>query len=276
MFLALDTNGEVLTLLPVDFVPLGVVVDEVAAVPTLVLVEVGLRDGLVGEVLVVGKLEDEAETGLVEVLHADVGQVTEGNLVTVRDHLSEGDLVLHGRQPELGDAIDTLGILGGLLLLLGLLGSRLLLVIVLLTSLNLGISGLSSTVDDGGTLLVKRGELGKVLLLQLEHLLLELCLQLGVLLLDTLQARNATADRGREGLNVARGAANQRAQATLNHIDQGGVLGEDRCRSGTLSEVIWGQRHMSASENSAARAHRQARPRGFAHSPSLILATPGC
>lgn len=203
LLLLLDPDRQVLALLPVDLVALGVVVDEVAAVPRLVLVVVGLGDGLVGEVLVLVKLEDEAEAGLVQVLHADVGQVLECALVTVGDHLSEGDLVLHGGQPELWDTVHGLVRLGWLLILLSSLVGILLIVLVLvllilLAGLNLLLGGLGGTVDNVGTLLVQRGELGKVFLLQLEDLLLELGLKLGVLLLDSLQAGDALLDLGRQ------------------------------------------------------------------------------
>jgi hypothetical protein len=177
-----------------------VVVDEVAAIAALVLVVVGLSDGLVGEELVLGKLEDKAEPGLVEVLHPNVDQRLEGLLIPVGDHLSERDLVLHGREPELGDTGHLLGALGGLVLLDG---SALILLLVLLTGLNLLVGGLGLAIYDGGALLVQRGELGKVLLLELQDLLLELGLELGVVLLNALQAGDAALDFSGKRLDVA-------------------------------------------------------------------------
>lgn len=179
------------------------VVDEVTAVAALVLVVVGLGDGLVGEVLVLGEFEDEPEAGLVEVLHADIDQRFEGVLIPVRDHLGQGDLVLHGRKPELGNTRHLLGRLGGLLLLLG--GGRalgLLRLTLLLTSLDLLVGGLGLAIYNGTALLVQGSELGKILLLQLKDLLLELGLEFGVLLLDTLQAGDAALDLSGERLDV--------------------------------------------------------------------------
>src|ERR1700722_854747 len=72
LLLRLDAHRQVLAGLPVDLVTLGVVVDEVAAVAVLLAVEVRLGQQLVGEELVLGELEDQAEARLVEVLHADV------------------------------------------------------------------------------------------------------------------------------------------------------------------------------------------------------------
>ncbi len=201
LLLLLNTDSEVLAGLPVDLVTIGVVVDEVATIAALVLVVVGLGDGLVGEVLVLGKLEDETEAGLVEIFHADIDQGLEGTLIPIGDHLGQRDLVLHGREPEFGDAGHLLVRLGGLLLLDG--GALILiLVLALLTGLDLLIGGLGLAIDDGGTLLVERGELGEVLLLELQDLLLELGLELGVILLDALEAGNAALHLGRKRLDV--------------------------------------------------------------------------
>ena len=178
------------------------VVDEVATVAVLLLVVVGLAEGLVGEESVLSELEDKTETGAVEVLHADVGQVLEDLLVAVGDGLGEGR-VLHGAEPELGDTLDVGG--SGLLLLIGL-GLLLVIVLVLtlgLAGLDLLLGGLGLTVDDLGTLLVERGELGEELLLEFENLLLELGLKLGVLLLHALEAVDAPPDGSGQGLDVA-------------------------------------------------------------------------
>lgn len=58
LLLSLDADREVLARKPFDLVTFGVVVDEITAVSTLSLVEVGLGDGLVCEEFVRGKLED--------------------------------------------------------------------------------------------------------------------------------------------------------------------------------------------------------------------------
>jgi hypothetical protein len=178
-----------------------VVVDEVTTVAVLLLVVVGLGDGLVGEELVLGELEDEAESGAVEVLHADVGQELEGTLVTVGDGLGERR-VLHGGQPELRNTLD----IGGRLVVLSLVSLIVLIILlfVLLASLDFLLGRLGGTVDDLGTLLVKRGVLGEELLLEGKDFLLELGLELGVLLLDALETSDTSADGGGERLDVTR------------------------------------------------------------------------
>ena len=207
LLLTLDPDCEILAILPVDLVALSMVVDEVTTVTTLVLVEVGLGEGLVGEVFVFGEVKQEAEARLVQVFHSDVGKGAQRTLIPVSDHLSQRNLVLHSGQPKLGNAGDVLCRLGGLLLL-GLLGFIALLGL-LLTLLDLIVGGLCLAVDDAGTLLVKRCELGEVLLLELKDLFLELGLKLGVFLLNTLQAGNAAADRSRQRLDVTGRSANE-------------------------------------------------------------------
>jgi hypothetical protein len=195
-----------------------VVVDEVATITVLLLVVVGLADGLVAEESVLGELEDEAEPGAVEVLHADVGQVLEDLLVAVGDSLGERR-VLHGAEPELRDTLDV-GSSGLLLLVdLGLLGLIIALVVFALglAGLDLLLGRLGKTVDDLGALLVQGSELGEELLLKLENLLLELSLELGVLLLHALEAVNASADGSRQRLDVAGGLANKTGELVLHH-----------------------------------------------------------
>ena len=218
LLLALNLDGEVLALLPLDLVALGVVVDEVATVAVLLLVVVGLVDGLVGEESVLSELENEAETGAVEVLHADVGQVLEDLLVALGDGLSEGR-VLHGTEPELRNTLDIGGSSLLLLVRLGLLALLVALVVLALSlaSLDLLLGGLSKTVDDLGALLVQRSELGEELLLELENLLLELSLELGVLLLHALEAVNTSADGSGQRLDVAGRLSDEARELVLHH-----------------------------------------------------------
>lgn len=230
LLLLLDPNGQILALLPVDLVAFSVIIDEVTSIAGLVLVEVGLGDGLVGEKLILLKLENETETGLVEVLHTDVDQVLQGALVTVGDHLSEGDLVLHGGQPELWNTADMFGDLSGLLLLLGLLSLLLLIVVLLIVFFagkDLLLGGFGLAVDDLGTLLVEWGKLGKVLLLKLENLFLELGLEFGVFFLNAFETSDALLNLGRQGLDVAGGSANERAKTALNHLNKLRVLSKN-------------------------------------------------
>lgn len=216
------------------------VVDKVTTVTALILVVVGLGNGGVLEVVVGGELEDEAESGLVQVLHADVSEMLEGTLITVGDHLGKRDLVLHGREPELGDTRHIVGDLGLLLRLGGITLS--LGLVILLAGLDLFLGGLRLSVDDGGTLLVEGRELGEVLLLELKHLLLELGLELGVVLLNALEASDTAADGSGQGLDVTRRLAHEGAETTLNHLDELGVLGEDGSRGGTVQILYSGVR----------------------------------
>jgi len=126
--------------------------------------------------------------------------VLQGLLVTLGDHLGKRDLVLHGREPELRNTVHRLT-----LFLLGLLLSFLFLFLflILLSSLDLLLGRLNTAVDYCRTTLIQRSELAEVLLLKFQDFLLELSLELGVLLLDTLQAGNAAADGRRERFDVA-------------------------------------------------------------------------
>ena len=80
------------------------VVDEVATVPVLFLIEVRLGHDFVGEEFILGKLEDQAEAGTVEILHADVGKKLQRLFIAVGDSLCQGR-VLHRTEPELWNAL---------------------------------------------------------------------------------------------------------------------------------------------------------------------------
>jgi hypothetical protein len=237
LLLALDADGKVLTLLPVDLVTLGVVVDEISAVSVLVLVVVGLGDLLVREELVFLEDEVESESRGVEVAQPDVGEVLKSVLVTLSDSLGKENVVLHGGQPELRDTLHLLS--GDLLLLLGLF--LIVGLLVLLSGGDLLLSGLSGTVNDGGTLLVERSELGEILLLELENLLLELSLELGVLLLDTTETGDTALNVLRKGLNVSGRTSDKLAELSLDHGDKRRVRGEDGSGSSAVKLLCEGQ-----------------------------------
>jgi hypothetical protein len=154
LLLALYTNSKVLVCFPVDLITLGVVVDEVAAVSAFLLVVVCLGDGFIGEEFVLRKLENKAESGSVKVFHADIGEMFKGLLIALGDHLDEGNLVLHGRKPELWDTghIDFLG--RRLSLLLGLLLGLILISELSLTSFDFLFRRFDSTIHNLGTSLI--------------------------------------------------------------------------------------------------------------------------
>jgi hypothetical protein len=239
LLLRLDAHRQVLASLPVDLAALGVVVDEVATVAVLLAVEVRLGQDAVGEEVVVGELEDEPESGLVEVLHADVDQVAQRRLVLLHDDLLERDVVLHRRQPKLGDTLDGAGRLGLLVLLVVALGGLGILGEGRLAGLDFGLGGLGAAVDDDGSPLVERGELLEVLLLKLEHVLLELGLELAVLLLDALEAGDAAANIGWQVLDVAGRAADELVELVLHQGDHGRVAGNGAAEACDVDVVLW-------------------------------------
>ena len=232
LLFALDLDRKVLARLPVDLVALRVIVDEVTAVSVLLLVEVGFRDDLVGEELVVGEFEDQAEAWTVEVLHANVRQYLQHFLVAVCDGLGERR-VLHRTEPEFWDTLRIAGV-GALCWLERIF---LILLLILFAGLNFLIRGLGLAVDNAGALLVEGSKLGEELLLELQHFLLELGLQFGVLLLDALEPRHASPDRRRQRLNITRGAANETLELALHHRHEARVLCEDG-RCGCAVEVL--------------------------------------
>lgn len=250
------------------------VINEVTAIPALVLVVVGLGDDLVGEKLVLSELEDQAETGLVEVLHADVDQGLESALIAVGDHLGKGDLVLHGREPELGNTADLTAVGGALVLDSGALR----LVLILLAGLDEVLGGLGLAVDDGGTLLIERGELGEEFLLELKDLLLELGLELGVLFLDALETGDTALDLGRERLNVAGRLANEGTETALDQRHEAGVVSKDGSGSDTTTQILCVMQNgqfMITSQILLGRNNGGV-DGGDEYEPSLMLATPGC
>ncbi len=108
LLLGLNANSQVLALDPVDLGSDGVVVDEVALVSNLLLVEVSLLErGVAEEVLgSLGEVKGEGEASLLlGVDDADVDQELEGLLVALGDELAQAEVVLERRQPELGDSL---------------------------------------------------------------------------------------------------------------------------------------------------------------------------
>ena len=146
LLLGLNTDCQVLAGIPLNLIALGVIVDKVTTVSALLLVVVSLGDGLVGEEIVRGELEDQAEARLLKVLHADVSKVLQSCLIAVGDDFGKADLVLHGREPEFGNTSNIVGDLG-VSVLLSLLGVGLL-EILILASLNLVLGRLNRSVDD--------------------------------------------------------------------------------------------------------------------------------
>jgi len=153
LLLALNTNSQVLSSLPVNLITFSVIIDEITSVSALLLVKVCLGDLLVGEKFVLSKLEDKLETRLVKISHADVSKRFEGRLVPVGDGLGESEAVLHGSQPELWNTLEAGWV--NLLLILGLLLLLLIIFVIRLgTSLDLLLSGFGESINNLGTLLV--------------------------------------------------------------------------------------------------------------------------
>jgi hypothetical protein len=154
LLLALYTESEVFVCFPVDLITLGVVVDEVAAVSTFLLVIVCLGDGFIGEEFIFRELENKTESRSVQVFHANIDEMFKGLLIPVGDHLDKGNLVLHGGKPELWDT-GHIGFLGlRLSLLLGLLLGLILITQLGFTSFDLSFGRFDGTIHDLGTSLI--------------------------------------------------------------------------------------------------------------------------
>jgi hypothetical protein len=207
------------------------VVDEVSSVAILLTVEVGLRECFVRKEIVWRELENELEARAVEILHADVRQVSEGFLVLIRDKLSKRNLVLHCRQPELWN---TLCVIGRIDLYFRLLILSLVFVLFRLAGFHLSLCWFAVTIDDLGPLLVQWCEFGKVFLFEVQNFFLELSLKFGVFLLNAFEASNSTANRSWEVFNVARRTTNKCTKLSLYHRHEGWVLSEDRGSSGAV------------------------------------------
>jgi hypothetical protein len=231
LLLALDSHRQILVGLPVNSFSFGVIIDEVSSVAILLAIEVGLRQSLVGEELIGREFEDELETRTVEVLHANVCQVSECLLILIGDELGKGHLILHRRQPEFGDA---LGILSPIRLGLCLLLVFLVIFIFRLAGFDFSLCRFALAVDDLGPLLVQRCEFGKVFLFEVQNFLLEFSLKFGVFLLDAFQASDPAPDGGWEALNVAGRTPNKCSELSLDHRYESGVLSEDRSSSGAV------------------------------------------
>ena len=175
------------------------VVDKVAAVPTLLLVIVRLGEDLVGEEVVRTEFEDQAETRTFEILHADVRDVLESLFIAIGDGLSKRG-VFHSTEPEFGNSLHVhiRLFVFGLVFDFSLLSIFRLLLVLLFTSLDFLIAGLGLAIDDFRAYFVQRGKLGEVLLLEGEDLGLELGLELGVFLLHTFETIDAFPYRSRK------------------------------------------------------------------------------
>jgi hypothetical protein len=178
------------------------IIDEIATISALFLVEISLRDSFVGEKLILSKLKDQSEARSVEILHSDISEKFQGLLVSLCYHLREGNLILHGRQPEFWNT-GHFRLLSGVFLLLLTVFLSFLVLPVALPSLNFSFCRLGGSIDDGGTFLVQGGKLLEEFLLELQNLLLELRFKLCVGLLYALKAGDATTHRSRQRFNVA-------------------------------------------------------------------------
>merc|ERR1712230_236317 len=112
LLLCLDPYGEVFAGLPLDLASLGVVVHKVAERTDLLLVVVGLCQGLVVKELLglVRKVKQQLEPWLVvaEVLDPDVDEVLERLLVPLRHELGDAGMVREGGEPKAWNTLWTL------------------------------------------------------------------------------------------------------------------------------------------------------------------------
>jgi hypothetical protein len=96
--------------------------------------------------------------------------------------------------------------------------------VLLTTEFDELVRGLLLASNDAGALVVERGVAGGESLLEGKDLVLEFGLDLGLLGLDALEAINALADGGREGLEVAAGPADERGELVLDEAREPRVL----------------------------------------------------
>lgn len=82
------------------------VIYEVATISGFFLIEVRFRESFVSEMVVVSKLEYEAETRGIKVLHSKIDKVFESFLITISDEPSQRWRILQCREPELRDALN--------------------------------------------------------------------------------------------------------------------------------------------------------------------------
>ena len=108
LLLDLERLRQVLVLLPLDGRADRAVVDKVALVADLLLVQVRLLEHLVLKEVVRREVEQQFETGLLlctwEVLDPDIGKALERLSIAVGDGVAEVDVGAEGGQPELRDA----------------------------------------------------------------------------------------------------------------------------------------------------------------------------
>ena len=107
LLLDLECLGKVLVLLPFDGGADGAVVDEVALIADLLLVEVSLVEDLVLKKVVRSEMELNLEAGLLllgrKVGDGDVNEALERVSVAIGNHLAERGVIAERGEPELGD-----------------------------------------------------------------------------------------------------------------------------------------------------------------------------
>lgn len=107
LLLDLECLGKVLILLPFDGGADGAVVDEVALIADLLLVEVSLVEDLVLKKVVRSEMELNLEAGLLllgrKVGDGDVNEALERVSVAIGNHLAERGVIAERGEPELGD-----------------------------------------------------------------------------------------------------------------------------------------------------------------------------
>lgn len=108
LLLDLEFLGKILLLLPFDRGPDGAIVDEIATVSDLLLIDVCFLQNLVIEEFIGAEREDELEAGLgvllVKICNLDVNEVLQGSSVAFGDDVRETDVVPQRSEPELRNA----------------------------------------------------------------------------------------------------------------------------------------------------------------------------
>lgn len=99
---------EILVLFPLNRRADSAVVDKVALVANLLLVQVSLLQDRVLEEIILGEVEEDLEPGVLvlrgQVRDGDIDESLERVGVTIGDHLAERGVVPQRRQPKFGDS----------------------------------------------------------------------------------------------------------------------------------------------------------------------------
>lgn len=110
MLLDLELLCEILVLFPLDLGADGAIIDKIATVTDLLLIEICFCESLILEELVGRECEDELESRLstvlaigrvIEILISDVDEMFQGTFIAIGYQFREADMIPQGGKPKL-------------------------------------------------------------------------------------------------------------------------------------------------------------------------------